>query len=310
LTPNTAHRYAELWKVHAAPMLRTIPVAKLQPVHLQELYASLAHKTNGRGGTLSPRSIHHVHRMLHRVLSWSERLGLIAGNVSRRVEPPRPNPSPARALTPDEAVAILGEAKSTRWYPFFVVALATGMRRGELAALEWNSVDLERRTVIVRQSIGTDRRGGFFVKPTKTGRERIVPLSQDAIDAFRSIHVRQAAEKLAAKVYTDRGLVFADKHGEQMKLDAPTKAFVAAARKHGVVGVTLHSCRHSVATWALADGSDVRSVAALLGHSAPSTTLNVYGHVIAGAQERAVALISGALSAAQARLAAHVKAQG
>ena len=310
LTPNTAHRYAELWKVHAAPSLRAVPIAKLQPAHLQELYSNLASKTNGRGGNLSARSVHHVHRFLHRVLSWAERLGLIWSNVARRVEPPRPNPSPARALTPDEAATILAETEGSRYHSFFVVALSTGMRRGELAALEWGSIDLERCTAIVRQSIGTDRHGGFFVKSTKTGRERIVPLSEDAAKALRSVHVRQTAEKLAAKVYTDRGLVFADKHGNPMKLDAPTKSFVAAARKNGIAGVTLHSCRHAAATWALAEGSDVRSVAALLGHSVPSTTLNVYGHLIAGAQERAVAMISNALTVARTRLFANVKARG
>lgn len=310
LTPNTAHRYAELWRVHAAPSLGAVPIAKLQPVHLQELYSNLARKTNGRGGNLSARSVHHVHRFLHRVLSWAERLGLVWSNVARRVEPPRPNPSPVRALTPNEAATILAETEGSRHHPFFVVALATGMRRGELAALEWSAVDLERRTAIVRQSIGTDRQGGFFVKTTKTGRERIVPLSEAAAKALRSVHVRQTGEKLAARVYTDHGLVFADKHGNPIKLDAPTKSFVAAARRHGIAGVTLHSCRHSVATWALAEGSDVRSVAALLGHSAPSTTLNVYGHVVAGAQERAVAMISNALATAQTRLLAAAKARG
>ncbi len=61
--------------------------------------------------------------------------------------------------------------------------------------------------------------------------------------------------------------------------------------------------RHAVATWALSEGSDVRSVAALLGHSVPSTTLNVYAHVVAGAQERAVAAVSNVLTEAQARRA-------
>ncbi len=302
LTPNTAHRYAELWRVHAAPTLGAIPLGKLRAGHLQELYAKLSRTTNHRGGMLSGRSVHHVHRMLHRVLSWSERLGLVEANVARRVEPPRPNPSPARALTTDEAAAILAETEDTRWHPFFVLALSTGMRRGELAALTWPAVDPERGTVVVRQSIGTDRRGGFFVKSTKTGRERVVPLAPAAAEALRLVRVRQAREKLAAgAVYDDRGLVFADAFGRPMKLDAPTKAFVAAARRVGITGVTLHSCRHAVATWALFEGSDVRSVAALLGHSAASTTLNVYGHVVAGSQERAVTAVSNALEAAQAR---------
>jgi Phage integrase family len=82
------------------------------------------------------------------------------------------------------------------------------------------------------------------------------------------------------------------------------EAFTAIARRLGIAGVTLHSCRHAVATWALAGGADLRSVAGLLGHAAASTTLNLYGHVVAGGKERAVGMVAYALVAAQERLAA------
>jgi integrase len=189
--------------------------------------------------------------------------------------------------------------------------MVTGMRRGELGGLTWGAVDFERGTVVVRQSIGDDRRGGYYLKQTKTGRERVFPLDAVAVEALRGVRARQAREKLAAgAAYDDQGLVFADQAGRPMKLDAPTKAFTAAARRLGISGVTLHSCRHGFATWALADGADLRSVSAVLGHSAPSTTLNVYGHVVAGGKERAVATATSALTAAKARQAAGTNRQG
>lgn len=87
-----------------------------------------------------------------------------------------------------------------------------------------------------------------------------------------------------------------------LDLDAVSKAFARLARQVGIKtkGVSLHSPRHCAATTALQGGADVRTVAALLGHASPSTTLNVYGHVVAGAQERAVAAIGDAFSVAQA----------
>ncbi|HUY42111.1 MAG TPA: tyrosine-type recombinase/integrase [Candidatus Dormibacteraeota bacterium] len=305
LTANTAHRYAELWRLHVEPEIGSVELRKLRPVHLENLYARVARK-KGRNGTLSQRTVHHVHRLAFEVLSWAERLDLVARNVARRVTAPTPNPSAARALSSEEAATLLAATEGERWHPFFVFALSTGMRRGEIAGLMWDAIDRERGIAVVRQAIATDRKGGFVVKTTKTGRERIVPLSAAAVEALRRQRATQAADELAARegTYATSNLVFADELGLPT-LDAATKAFGAAVRRLGLHGVTLHSCRHYVATQALANGSDVRSVAALLGHNTPTLTLNTYGHVIAGAQERAVASVADSLEAAQAR---HAKA--
>ncbi len=106
--------------------------------------------------------------------------------------------------------------------------------------------------------------------------------------------------------YAEQGFVFADELGGIVDLDAISEAFATLARAAGIKtkGISRHSCRHFSSTQALVAGNDVRTVAALRGHSVASTTLNVYGHVVAGAQERAVAGIEDAIAAAQARRAA------
>jgi integrase len=101
--------------------------------------------------------------------------------------------------------------------------------------------------------------------------------------------------------------VFADALGGPLHPDSSSKAFAAAARLAGLKGATLHSLRHSAATWALGDGNDVRTVATLLGHSALSTTLNVYSHVIAGRSARVSDGLGETLRLAQARRAAGEK---
>jgi integrase len=302
LAPTTVHRYTELWRLHIRPTLGSMPMVRLRPAHIGELYARLGTEPRHRGRPLGARTVHHIHRLLHRILSWAENLDLVERNVSRAVDPPVPGPSRARALTPDEAATFLNRAEGSRLYPFFLVALTTGMRRGELGALTWSSIDFEHGTVLVRQAIGNDRTGGYFLKPTKTGRERTVPLAPQAIDALRALLFAQTAERLALGVqYCDEGFVFADKLGRPIKLDVATKTFTSIAHSVGVKGVRLHDLRHSAATWALADGNDVRTVAAILGHSAPSTTLNIYGHVVAGLSGRAVASLGSTLARAQAR---------
>jgi integrase len=323
LSPITVARYEEHWRMHVAPSLGRLPIARIKPAHLAELYTKLrteavryrrkaksqdsAEEKLRMGRPLGPNTVLRVHRFLHRLLGWAERMNLVVRNIARSVDAPKASPSPARALTAQHVVALLSAAEGTRFHPFLAVAVATGMRRGEIGAITWDDVDLENGTVVVRQSVGQDRSGHSFIKGTKTGRERIVPLNALAISALKTQRASQAAEKLLKrKEYEDRGLVFADELGRLLDLDAVSKTFAALARGLGIKrkGISLHSCRHFGATQALAAGSDVRTVAALLGHASASTILNVYGHVVAGAQERAVAQIDHVIAVAQARQAA------
>jgi integrase len=233
-------------------------------------------------------------------------MNLVVRNVARIVDAPKAAPSPARALTVEQVAMLLSAAEGSRLYSFFVLAVTTGMRRGELGALAWDAVDLDRGQVAVRRAVGQDRKGGLFIKGTKSGRERTIPLSILAIATLKSHRASQAAEKLLkGGEYEDAGFVFADGLGRLLNPDSVSKGFTALARAIGIKskGISLHSCRHFGATQALVAGSDVRTVAAFLGHASAATTLNVYGHVVTGAQERAIAGISDAIATAQARRA-------
>jgi integrase len=301
--------------MHVAPIIGALPISNLKPAHLADMYAKLRtekirYELRGKvryGRPLGPTTVLRIHRLMHRMLGWAERLGLVARNVARLVEAPKAAPSPARALTADQVAAFLAAADGSPHFAFFVLAVTTGMRRGEIGALTWDAIDLDRGVAVVRQAIGEDRKGNSFIKGTKSGRERVVPLSLLAIETLRRHRSGQLEEKMRNRDrYLDGGLVFANDVGGILDLDAISKAFAAIARAAGikVKGISLHSCRHFSATQALVSGNDVRTVAALLGHASPSTTLNVYGHVVAGAQERAVAGIGEAIAAAQARRAA------
>ena len=312
--------------MHVVPSIGGIVASNLKPAHLAELYATLRtekiryekrtesemglSRTKERyGRPLGPTTVLRIHRLMHRMLGWAERKEIVVRNVARKEMEiaPKAVPSPARALTADQVAAFLAAAEGSEHYAFFILAVATGMRRGEIGALTWDAIDAERGAAVVRQAIGEDRKGHSFIKATKSGRERIVPLNRLALAALRRHGAVQREERMLNRDrYADQGLVFADELGGLVDLDAVSKAFATLARAAGIKtkGISLHSCRHFCATQALAAGNDVRTVAALLGHSLASTTLNVYGHVVAGAQERAVAGVEDAITAAQARRAA------
>lgn len=300
LEAKTVERYGELARLHIVPRLGTIPVGKLRAAHVSELYAHLL-KEGSHGRRLSPRTVHHVHRLLHRILSWAERMQLVERNVTRLVDAPKPSVTEAKALTADEVDAILVNSEGSSWQPFFALAYATGARRGELLALTWDDIDIDAGKLMIRRSL-VQTRGGTTVKSTKTDRVRLVPLSRPAVEALRRVRSMQAAERLAAgPSYVDGGYVFAGPLGEPHAPHAASDAFRFYARRCRISTAKLHSLRHTAATLMIAAGKDIRTVAGILGHSTPSTTLNVYGHLVPGYAASAVDALADELEQARSR---------
>ena len=322
LAGQTTSRYEEHLRIHVLPHIGGIPAVSLKPAHLAELYAKLrsekiryeSRKTSQDesvrqkvryGKPLGSTTVLRIHRLVHRMLGWAERLGLVARNVARIVEAPKATPSPARALTTDQAAAFLASFRrnAVPCIPPFGAHDGYAKRRAWCANVGCD----RRRTPAPRSFVRRLERTvkeAAFIKTTKSGRQRTIPLSALAVDTLRRVRTEQLEAKMLNRDrYDDQGLVFADDLGGLLDLDAISKAFSALALEAGIKsrGISLHSCRHFSATQALVAGNDIRTVAALLGHASPSTTLNVYGHVVAGAQERAVAGIGDAILAAQAR---------
>lgn len=286
---------------------------------IARLYATLQREPRGKRKPLDPRTVLHLHRVLHRAFEWAVDEDLIGANIFRRAKAPKVKDADTRALSLGEAGRFFDAAQGSRFEPFFRVAALTGARRGELVGLKWNAVDLDGGTFTVRTSLASTRAkkaeraagaAAVVLKGTKSGKSRQVPLDRDAVAVLRSVKAAQAAEKLAAKPgdYFDQGFVFSDKHGRPFKLDAPSKAFreIASAAELPPE-VSVHSLRHSFASWSIANGGDIVAVQRCLGHSEAATTLNLYSHVVEGGWEKAVAAVSNTLRRAQAAHAASGK---
>lgn len=112
--------------------------------------------------------------------------------------------------------------------------------------------------------------------------------------------VRDHDRDLLGDAYQDRDLVFPDAYGHRIRPNALTDAFRRACSAAGLTGVTLHSLRHTTATLMLAGGIDPLTAGKVLGHEDPTTTLRIYGHVVAGAQQLAVDVVSNVYERAKA----------
>ena len=271
---------------------RQVKLGRLRPMHLTEWITMLRKSGGHKGKPLSAKTVRHAVVLLNGALKWAVKMQLTVTNPLGAVGIPAVPRSQARALPPDEIAKVLAAAATTRWGPFVELAFATGMRRGELCALDWRSVDLERGTVLVDRSL-TETRDGGAMKTTKTGHGRTVPLSRVAISALRKQRSAQTADRRRAReLYDDASkAIFTDELGRRhMPMDA-TRAYGRIAKGAGVSSVRLHDARHTAATHLLVAGVDVRSVSGILGHRNAATTLGTYAHLIVDAQRDAVDLL-------------------
>jgi integrase len=203
-------------------------------------------------------------------------------------------------LDESQSNAFLIAARGERQEALLILALRTGMRRGELLALHWQDVDLERGTLLVRLSLRIPPGGGFeFNSPkTKAGR-RTITLTPTMIDALKRHRAKQNEERLfLGDAWQDGGLVFTSTVGTpQEPHNLSERIFKRVLRKAGLPNtVRFHDLRHTCATLLLLRGIDANTIKDLLGHANISITLGTYGHVLPNMRDRVAEMMDTILA--------------
>jgi integrase len=291
---TTFRRYELDVNRHIAPLLGSLKLVELTPQHVQQLIGALS----AQG--LSPRSITHCRAVLRVAPQRALKDGLVGQNVAKLVDVPRQAEKRVRALGPDDARRILAAFAGDDFEPLIVLALATGMRQGELLGLSWEDVDLDVGGVRVRRQL--QRIGGAYeLTELKTGRsQRALPLPAIAVDALRAQRVWQAELRLLlGPGWVDRGLVFTTARGDYLSGSVVTHHFRARLAKAGIEPMPFHNLRHGAASLLLAQGADMRRVMEQLGHSTITLTANTYAHVIPALMKDNADLLQRALGGAE-----------
>lgn len=281
LRPRTRDSYLQIVRSHLIPLLGSIPLGRLGPQQLQQAYRDLSE----RG--LSPKTIANVHGVLHKALDQAFRWRLLPANVADLVDPPRIPRREMKSLTPDEARQVLLTAEGDPLEPLYRLAITAGLRQGELLALRWPDVDLERGTVSVVATLEQRRGHEAVVAQPKTSRSRRqVQLGAAAVDALR--RQRSASPSI--------GFVFARADGKPLSMSIIGKAWTRLNGRAGVPRVRFHDLRHTAATLMLSRGVHPKIVSEMLGHATVAITLDVYSHVMPTMQLEAARLMDDLLS--------------
>jgi integrase len=290
--PKTWRRYSELLRLHVMPDLGRVKLARLTPLQVPRLYSDRLAEG------LSSTTVHHLHTVLHGALEAAVRLDLVARNVCDRVDAPKVLRHEMRALSEAEAQRLLEAAEGTRWAALYRLALATGMRQGELLGLRWSDVDLERGWLQVARTLHWIPGQGFVFSAPKTARSRRrISIREDIVEALRAHRRRQLAERMAfGEGWVDEDLVFPNMLGGPMDGgNLVYQCFLPLLKAAGLPRIRFHDLRHTAATLALGRRVPVKVVSEMLGHASTAITQDLYSHVLPDMQEAAAEEMQRAL---------------
>jgi integrase len=287
---NTAQTYEFFIEKHIRSAIGQIALTDLTPAHLQRLYSSKlsSGRRDGKGG-LSGRSVRYVHVTIHRALKSAVRLGVINRNVADYVDVPSIERHELKTMTEDDIHRLLEKAKETPYYALYYLAIFSGLRRSELLALHWSDVDLLLCQLSVNRTLHRLNNGELIFKEPKTQKSRrVVALSPSTCQMLQEHRGSQETERLlTGKLLQDSDLVFAQPDGKPLKPDTISHAFALMAKRLGLDGIHLHSCRHSHASLLLKKNTHPAVVMQRLGHSSITVTINTYSHVMPSLQKAA-----------------------
>jgi integrase len=279
---------------HIIPELGRRKLKELTPGDIRRLYRKMADKE------LKDRSIEYVHTTLRKSLKAAVVDRLINYNPTDGVRPiktPTGAAKESKALAPYQVKVLLEEAAESRFEALYVVAIYTGLRRGELLGLKWTDVDLDKGTLRVQRSLDVD---GTFKTPKNQAARRALKLTSRALEALRAHKVRQNAERLQAGTrWQDHNLVFPNTIGKPMNAgNFYRREFQPLLKRAGLAneGFTIHSLRHTFATTLADRGVHPSTAQKMSGHSDIRMTLSIYTHATDSMQDGATEALEDAFS--------------
>jgi len=279
---------------HIIPGLGGHKLAKLRAMHLEAYYSEKL------DSGLAASSVRKQHDIVHSALRHAVAMQLLATNPADVVVPPRPKRSEMKVLDDAQSAAMLRAAEGTGLYMALMLALGTGMRKGELLALRWPDVDLEAGTLTVNQTLQAAFGELHFKEPKTAKSRRRITLPGIVVDALRAHRAEQAKKTLAREPgYALSDLVLAAPRGGPWwpyNFDRMWRKFKTRQK----LEIRFHDLRHTSATQLLKAGVHPKVVSERLGHASIGITLDTYSHVMPGMQEEAAEKIDAGLRAALA----------
>ena len=230
-------------------------------------------------GRLSAKTVREIAALVSQALAKAVKRKLIESNPMSDVDRPKVHRKEVQILEPEDFEKLLNRTRGTKYFPFIILAAASGARRGELLSLTWSDVDLRNGLITISKSL-TDPETGLEVKGTKTGQTRHVGISQTTIEILLEHRAKIEEERrLFGPDYKPHNLVFPRPDGDFYNPSQITNR-IGEFMKEAGVNASLHKLRHYNASTMLSKGVPITVVSKRLGHANSSVTLNIYSHAM------------------------------
>jgi integrase len=293
---STWSSYRDYRDAYVNPVIGLSSLQELTPVRLNLLYSQLLKngrkkKTENSEDGLAPKTVRNVHVMLRRALRDAVRWGYLPVNPAENAEPPTGHSRKRTVWTAEELKRFIQHCQGDRFYALWLLAVTTGLRRGELAGLRLCDVDLaDAKITPAVPRVVVDGYAEESEPKTARGYRRL-SLDPLTVAALRK-HVLQWTSERAEFGDTARQLLFCWPDGSSMHPQTITDRFKGLAAAAGLPPIRLHDVRHSYATAALAAGVHPKIVSERLGHASVAFTLQTYSHVLEGMDSAAAAQVA------------------
>ena len=294
---STLDAYRHYVNKHLIPGLGRSRLAALKPDAIRRFY-----RAKGEEG-LSPRTVHHLHAILHKALHDAVLWNYVPANPCDRVKAPT---VPRKEIEPPAFADLArlldaAEAAGDRHAALWTTAVYSGCRQGELLGLHWGDLDLDVGTLSVRRTLAKATGGvPMYGEPKTSSSRRTIRIAPEAAAGLKAHRDRQDFERRRlGEAWPDYGLVFTSVVGTPLDRRNVTRHFKAALKRAGLrESVRFHDLRHAAATLMLEAGVDTKIASARLGHSTTAITQDLYQHWIRSLDDQAAERMQRALRGA------------
>ena len=306
LASKTIERYRQCADLRIIPWIGHIRLRELKRSDLKLFYdriVEVGHIDNLKPINERPKerkeigddTIAHHHRFIRRLLNHAVfEDEILDRNVATKMQLPDPvqpfgfdpDKETVKVFTQDEIVKLEAAAaidpKAAPYVNIISVALRTGMRREEILALRWDSINFKEHMIFIKRALIYTRDNGYEFKSTKNKKSRLIEVTEEVLNAFRAEARRQAPFKLRLldKYNKDNNLVFCREDGVQNHPDTVSSWFPSFCKRVGITRLSFHCLRHTHASHLLASGEEISYVSKRLGHSSINVTYDTYFHFI------------------------------
>jgi integrase len=287
--PKTRERYRQLCEQQIVPHLGTTELQKLKPATIDAWHVTLLVRGGKDGRPLSARTVGHAHRVLHVAIKKAVKAEVLARNVVSVFSPPKVEDDEVEILDDADVPAVRAKRAGHVLGPIASTALATGCRRGELLALAWGCLDLDRATISIERSLEQTKKQGEkgcelrFKRPKTKAGVRTLSLPASAVAILRKHRQSQLELRLQLGLgkLPDDALVFCRPDGSPIPPNDVSRDWARVCASKDLPQVSFHALRHTHASALISSGMDVVAISKRLGHKSPTTTLRIYAHLFA-----------------------------